>query len=222
MRAALLAGVLAGYGIAVPVGAVGGLLVALTARSSWRVAAAAALGVATADGLYAVAAVLGGTSAARLLAPASTVLHWTAFTVVTGLALRTAQQALRIHRERRPHPAPAPAAGPPATGPTPATAGLAASPRRAYLGLLGLTLLNPATIVYFAALVLGGQARSGPGPLAALAFCTAAVAASASWQLLLAAGGAVLGRILTGPGGRLGTALASSTLIAVLAVRLVL
>jgi len=49
----------------------------------------------------------------------------------------------------------------------------------------------------------------------------AAFAASASWQLLLAGGGALLGRTLTGRRGQLGTALASSAVIAVLAARTV-
>ncbi|MFD9127408.1 hypothetical protein [Kitasatospora sp. NPDC059571] len=48
-----------------------------------------------------------------------------------------------------------------------------------------------------------------------MVFVAAAFAASASWQLLLASGGALLG-----PRGRLLTALGSSALVAGLAVRL--
>ena len=44
--------------------------------------------------------------------------------------------------------------------------------------------------------------------------------ASASWQLLIAGGGSLVGRLLTGERGRLVTALVSSVVIAVLAVRL--
>jgi arginine exporter protein ArgO len=53
-------------------------------------------------------------------------------------------------------------------------------------------------------------------------FVLAAFAASASWQLLLAAGGSAIGRVLTGPRGRLVTALVSSVVIAVLAVLLLI
>jgi arginine exporter protein ArgO len=53
-------------------------------------------------------------------------------------------------------------------------------------------------------------------------FVLAVFAASASWQLALAGGGAFLGRVLTGSRGRLITALASSVLIGGLAVRLLL
>lgn len=62
VTAALVAGLLAGYGIALPVGAVAAYLVALTARTSLRIGVFGALGVATADGLYALIAVVGGSA----------------------------------------------------------------------------------------------------------------------------------------------------------------
>ena len=95
----------------------------------------------------------------------------------------------------------------------------AAAPARAYLGFLGLTLLNPMTIVYFEALVLGWRGRLDP--LGAAVFVTGAFVASASWQLLLAGGGSLVGRVLTDRRGRLATALTASAVIVVLTVRLV-
>lgn len=83
-----------------------------------------------------------------------------------------------------------------------------------------MTMLNPTTVIYFAALILGSSARLRPLELAV--FVLAALAASASWQLLLACGGALLGRILTGERGRLATALVSSILITGFAVHLLL
>jgi threonine/homoserine/homoserine lactone efflux protein len=76
VSAALAAGLLAGYGVALPVGAVGAYLVALTARTSLRTGAFAALGVATADGVYAVIAVCAGAALAPLLRPVTQPLHW--------------------------------------------------------------------------------------------------------------------------------------------------
>ncbi|MEU1707439.1 LysE family transporter [Streptomyces sp. NPDC005706] len=204
MTGALLAGLLAGYGIAVPVGAVGTYLVSLTARTSLRTGASAALGVATADGLYALLATLGGAALAAELRPVLNPLRWASALVLTVLAVRAALLALRQYRAQRLTTRP--------ERPVPGAA-------RAYLGLLGITLLNPMTVVYFAALVLGGTARGG-GPLEGAAFVAAAFAASASWQLLLAGGGALLGRSLTGHRGRLATALFSSAVILVLAVRM--
>ncbi|MEU3564372.1 LysE family transporter [Kitasatospora sp. NPDC006786] len=203
MRAALVAGLLAGLGVAVPVGAVGAYLVSLTARTSLRTGACAALGVATADGLYALLAAAGGTGLAPLLEPVARPLRIVSALVLLALAARTAFTAVRGR--------PGTTAGPRAAPPTPA---------RAFLALLGITLLNPLTVLYFAALVLGGGSQEGAPARAA--FTVGAFTASACWQLLLASGGALLGRALTGPRGRLLTALGSAALVAALAVRLLL
>ncbi|MEU1571467.1 LysE family transporter [Streptomyces collinus] len=207
MTAALVAGLLAGYGIAVPVGAVGTYLVSLTARTSLRTGVCAALGVATADGLYALAATLGGTALASALRPALGPLRWVCVLVLLALAAWGAVTAVREYRGHRL-----------ATRTAPAPPG----PARAFLGLLGITLLNPTTVIYFAALVVGSQATGPAGPLEQGVFVLAAFAASASWQVLLAGSGALLGRALTGRRGRLATALAASGVMTALAVRMAL
>ncbi|WP_432987515.1 LysE family transporter [Dactylosporangium sp. CA-233914] len=199
-------GLLAGYGVAIPVGAIGALIVGLASRHSWRVGAAAALGVATADGIYAVIAVLGGAALAGFIAPMSAALRWLAAVVLLGLAAKTGWEALRHRGER-------------ATART--AEGRMGRPLGAYLALLGLTLLNPATVVYFGALVLGRRADDGLSAAAEAVWVAAAFAASASWQLMLAGSGTLLGRVLTGARGRFWTAIVSSAFIAVLAVLLV-
>ena len=136
--------------------------------------------------------------------------------VLLVLAVRTAIQALR-HSSRAAHPG---RSAPPGRGLTTSGRGLT-TPGRAYLGLLALTLLNPATVIYFSALVLGRQAGFARPAAASIVFVLAAFAASASWQLLLAAGGSAVGRVLAGPRGRLVTALVSSALIALLAIPLI-
>ncbi|MFJ8658391.1 LysE family transporter [Streptomyces sp. NPDC093795] len=206
MTAAVVAGLLAGYGIAIPVGAVGAYLVAVTARTDWRTGAGAALGVATADGVYALLAVAGGSALVPVLAPVTTPLRWASAVVLAVLAVRAAWVALAAYREG---------------GLASRDDGTALTPGRAFLTFLGITILNPMTVVYFAALVLATGPSAPDGLPDRTAFVLAALAASASWQLLLALGGTLLGRTLTGARGRLGTALASSGLIVVLAVRLV-
>ncbi|MFB8203568.1 LysE family transporter [Kitasatospora purpeofusca] len=207
MTDALLSGLLAGYGIAVPVGAISVLIVTIASRVSLARGLAAALGVATADGLYALLALIGGATLAPLLAPAAGALELAAAAVLVLLAAHGLRATLRTHRADRDP------AGPPPPAP--------ASPWRTYASLLGLTLLNPFTVVYFSALVLGG--RTGPGSLGpGLVFVLAAFAASASWQALLATGGALLRRLLTGPRGRLLTGLTGNLVVLALAVRLAL
>lgn len=203
MVGAWVSGLVAGYGVAIPVGAIGVLIISLSARTSWRVGAGAALGVATADGIYAAVAVLGGAAVAGLIRPVATPLR-----IVAGLALlviagRIAVTARRHYRD------PARAAQPPALSTAP----------RAFAALLGLTMLNPATVIYFTALVLGRNPGASSGAAAATVFVVAVLVASASWQLLLAAGGTALGRTLGSPRGRLVTALVSGVIVAALAVR---
>ena len=67
MTSAVLAGLLAGWAVAVPVGAIGAYLVTLSAAAPWRTAIAAGLGVACADGVYALGSVLGGAALAPLV-----------------------------------------------------------------------------------------------------------------------------------------------------------
>ena len=207
MTAALVAGLLAGYGIAMPVGAIGAYLVALTARTSLRIGAFAALGVATADGVYSLIAVCGGAAVAPALRPVTPALRRGSAVVLIALAVYGAVTAIRRYRARQADTAPGRAAS---------------GAARAYFGMWGMTMLNPLTVVYFTALVLGRQAATAPGGVAQAVFVLAVFAASASWQLVLAGSGAFLGRVLTGRRGRLITGMASSALIGALAVHLLL
>ncbi|MFK4089367.1 lysine transporter LysE [Kribbella sp. NPDC020789] len=182
----------------------GTYLVGLSARSSARVGACAALGIASADGVYALVAAVAGTALGPLLVPIVVPLRWVSVVVLVALAVFGAVTGVRRYRARR---LAAVSRETPVRG------------RTAYFGMLGMTMLSPMTVIYFAALVLGGSGSGSPMRLAV--FVVAAFLASASWQLLLAGGGLLLGRVLTGHLGRLITALVSSAVIVILAVRLV-
>jgi arginine exporter protein ArgO len=199
VTAGLLAGAIAGLAVAMPVGAIGAYLLGLAARERFSVAAAAAVGVASVDGAYALVASLGGAGLRSLLQRTSTVLTVLAALVLIGLALRTLQQAVRRYRT--------------ATPPV-ASAGRLGSPLRAYAALVGLTAVNPATVITFSAVVLGRPA--GNASLSWLTvglFAAGAFAASAGWQLVVVGGGSVLGRLLAGRRGQLGIAIASALLM---------
>jgi arginine exporter protein ArgO len=200
---ALASGLLAGWGVAIPVGAIGVLIISLSARTSLRVGAGAALGVAAADGIYAAIAVAGGAAIATVIRPAATPLRIVAALVLIGLAVKIGWTAWRHHHD------PARAARTPAMRSAP----------RAFGALLGLTILNPATVIYFAALVLGMKSGALHGAGESVTWVAAVLAASASWQLLLAVGGSALGRALSSERGRLITAIVSALLILGLAIR---
>ncbi|MEU1889990.1 LysE family transporter [Streptomyces pristinaespiralis] len=200
----LISGALAGFGIAMPVGAVTVMIVTLSAQTSLRTGLAGAMGTATADGLYALIAALTGAALAGLLRPVAGPMRWTAAVVLLALAAKGLADAVRRSldpgsvrqvEEKRPF--------------------------SVYLQFLGLTVLNPLTIVYFSALVLALRNDDWP-PMGGLMFVVAAFAASASWQALLAVGGALVGRVLTSDKGRLGTALVGNGVIIFLAARLLL
>ena len=170
MLTAFLAGVVAGYAIAIPVGAIAVLIVELGLRQGFRVAAAGGAGAATADTLYAALAVTAGSLAAVALAPFQAPLRWIAVIALVAIAVRGIVRGLRSSDR------------PPATTRQSATA--------TYLRFVALTVLNPTTIVYFAALILGlGPAADGAAERGA--FVAGVALASLSWQTLLAGIGAI-------------------------------
>ncbi|GAA4226425.1 LysE family transporter [Actinomadura meridiana] len=204
MTETVLSGLVAGYALAMPIGAIAALMVSIAAHTSLRVGIAAALGIATADGLYAVVAVLGGAAAADLVEPFTRPLRWLAALVLAVLAARI---ALTTIRRRRADDDPA-----------------SAHPRvltrsaGAYTGFLGMTLLNPYTILYFTSLVLSRQDTTDVTATTNGGYIAAIFTASVSWFVLLAIGGATLGRFVTGRRGRLATGLVSSLIVGGLAV----
>ena len=172
MLTSFLAGVAAGYAIAIPVGAIAVLIVDMGIRRGFRSALAAGAGAASADGLYATLAAVGGAAMASLLEPLDRPLKIVAVGALLGIGLRGMVLLLPgARRTERPPAAPARAVG-------------------TYLRFLALTLLNPATVIYFAALILA-LPNLGHGPAERAAFVAGAFLSSLSWQTTLAAIGAV-------------------------------
>jgi arginine exporter protein ArgO len=97
------------------------------------------------------------------------------------------------------------------------------TPARAYLSLVALTAVNPATLMTFAAVAVGRSASEGGSTLpVVVVFAIGAFAASAIWQLLLTGGGNLLGRLFTGGRGQLGVSACSALIMLGLAVGLLL
>jgi threonine/homoserine/homoserine lactone efflux protein len=207
---ALVAGLLAGWGVAIPLGAIGVMIVDLGMRSGFRPAAAAAAGVATADLLYAAAAAAVGAAAAAALAPHEHALRLVAAAVLATVGLLGLRMAVAARREATRTADPA---TPPAASRTPAGA--------VFLRFVALTTINPLTVAYFAALIAGLPAIASSSPAAKVVFVAAAGVASLSWQLVLAATGAALHHRLP-PSARLYTALAGNAIVLGLALRMAL
>jgi threonine/homoserine/homoserine lactone efflux protein len=170
----LLEGILAGYGIAIPIGAVSILIVTTGMVSGFRQGFAAGAGAATADLLYATVASIAGAALVALLEPVVRQVRVAGGIALLLLAGYGIVQGFRHRRSARQ------AAAQPTRGPF-----------GAYLQLLFITLVNPLTVVYFAALILGRQQGGGTLLLERLAFVLGAAAASLSWQTLLAGLGSI-------------------------------
>lgn len=195
----LASGLVTGYAIAVPVGAVAVMIVAVSARTSWRTGAAAGLGVATVDGGYAAVAVVAGTAVARALEPVAEALTAASVVVLLAIAGLTLVHAFRPERsdDRVARPW---------------------TPLRAWLTFAAITAINPATVLYFAAIVLGGTVEiDGAGE--GLLFVAAAFVASASWQVFVASIGTGLGHWITSARGRRTTGVVAAAAIAALALK---
>ena len=193
-----LAGVVTGLAVAMPIGAIGTYLIGLAARERAATAAAAALGVASVDGAYAIVAALGGAGLQALISEVSGWLTWIAAMTLIAVAIRTVQRAVRRYRG--------------SNGTVSRLRGL--TPMRGYLSLAALTAVNPATLVTFAAVVVGRSVDASDSSwLTVVLFALGAFMASAAWQLMLAGGGSMLGRLLRGRRGQLGIAACSAMIM---------
>jgi threonine/homoserine/homoserine lactone efflux protein len=168
---AFVEGLLAGFGIAIPVGAVAILIVNTAMRCGFTVGFMAGAGAATADLLYAVLASAAGVVLARAIEPFASPLRILAGLVLIAMATSGLWQA----RKRASQPE--------------KTAD-ACAPLKTYAQFVGITIINPLTIVYFTAFILGkGRLAAGSSVAESLLFIAGVGLASLSWQTLLAAVG---------------------------------
>ncbi|HXH34749.1 MAG TPA: LysE family transporter [Plantibacter sp.] len=196
------AGMAAGVAIALPLGAVGVLVIRRGVVAGWRPAAAAAGGVALVDTVYCALAVLLGASIAPVIDA------WGAWPRIVGGVVLIVLGARSLLRAVRPTPRVVLAA--------PGVDGALITARRSLAEFVGLTAINPLTLLYFAgvAAALGGALGN---PIDALVFTAGVGLASLGWQLVLAAVGSHLGRGL-GPRGVLGLSIAGAGIVLVLGI----
>jgi arginine exporter protein ArgO len=196
------AGVLAGLGIALPLGAIGVLIVREGVERGLRASVPAAFAVACVDFAYALVAVLLGARVSDALAGWERAIQLVgagALAVVVVLGVRSTLRAAR------------PATGRDAPSPPLPT-------HHVFARFVALTAVNPMTAVYFVALTAGlSDQLAGAG--SGVAFAVGVLVGSVAWQLVLAVGGALAGGRMT-PGIRLGVSLAGYAIVAGYAVHL--
>ena len=172
---AFLTGVVAGYGIAIPVGAIAVLIVEVGIRCGFRCAFFAGAGAATADLFYAGLAVVGGTALAGVVRTVDDPLRIASSVVLAVIAViglrRVGKQPESIHIQ------------------FPDRRELAGT----YARFVGLTIINPTTVVYFAAVIVGLGIATDMSAVEGVLFTVGAFLASLSWQTLLAGVGALAG-----------------------------
>lgn len=179
MFGALLAGMVAGYAIAVPVGVIAVLIIETGMIGGLRRGFAAGAGAATVDLLFCSLALALGGLLNQILAVALHPLQLLSGAILISIGVRGlfALRASRVASRETADPR------------------VRGGARQLYLRFIALTAMNPATILYFLALAIGLPGL-GSEPLNAVAFTVGAAGASLSWQLLLGAIGAAAGRLL--------------------------
>lgn len=195
----LASGALAGLAVAMPLGPIGTLVFERGARLGFRHGAAAGMGVATADGLYALLAAAAGAAIAAALEGVQDTLRLVAALTLLAIVAYGVIGFLRRDEEAR-EPVHVP-------------------PGRTYAVFPGLTAINPLTISIFAALIAALPEVAAAGAAAKALFVAGAFAASAAWQTSLAGAGAVAGARLP-PHARGWTTAIGYAIVLALAVRM--
>jgi threonine/homoserine/homoserine lactone efflux protein len=174
-----LAGFAAGLAIAMPLGAIGVLILRESMVRGLGTGLAAGAGTATVDFLYCGLAVALGATIADAVQPWLPSLALVSGVVIVGIGVYQLVAAVRAHRVAEPAPEV-----------------IAGGRLRVYGRFVALTALNPATIVYFIALsaVVTTVTTSVAGPVV---FVAATFLASLLWQSALAVVGAAIGAAVT-------------------------
>ncbi|MFF9864035.1 LysE family transporter [Streptomyces sp. NPDC013953] len=224
-----LAGAAAGLGVAMPLGAVGVLLVQEGMRDR-RGAVAAASAVAVVDLGYAALATALGPLVSAALSGVEAWVRVVSAAVLLAIAMHglwTSRHAGEPGAAERPRPGPATAPAPAPNGTAgdaggeavsrtaPRKAGTTAGPAgpadptgpaagrrtptaaRTFARFAGLTLVNPTTALYFAALTTA-QGAALTGGAAGAVFVAGVFVASLAWQQLLVAASSFAGARISG------------------------
>lgn len=193
-----ITGIITGLVIAMPPGAVTGLIVRTGLQRGFRAALAAGWGAATVDLVYCSIAVLAGAAFIPLLGAVEGPLRAATGIVLIGLGL----YGILRSRHETPNDAPVGARDLIAT----------------YVRFIGITMVNPATLAYFAAIAFG---FSGSVLADAGGFIAGVFTASIGWHAMLALmSGSLHGRL--GPRARAILTVVANGVVVALGVRILM
>lgn len=195
-------GVIAGLALAVPLGAIGVLLIHEGLSLGLRKGLSAAAAVATVDTVYCTAAVIGGTLAAPVVAGSAPWPQLAGGAVLVAIGARGLARSTRSLTSAQTTPDP-----------------LAHSSGGRFVLFVTLTAINPATLLYFVAILPGLHEVATSAP-AQTAFVVGVALASFGWQAALVAVGALLRRGAS-PKFRVWTAIAGNSAVIVFGLALV-
>ena len=165
-------GLVAGYGIAIPVGPIAILIIELGLRRGFSVALCGGAGAASADLVYATLASLAGSFLVSILKPYSTLIHTISACALIALGLYLLRASVAHAKTRIREPSVSTRWG-------------------AYILIFGLTLLNPLTVAYFTTLILSLGSNIATSADGVASFVSGAFLASLSWQSIIATVGGV-------------------------------
>lgn len=214
----VVAGATAGLALAAPLGAIGVLLVQEGILRGLRGGLPGAAAVATVDTLYCSAAVVAGALVAPVIAA------WAPWPQIGGGVVLIALGVHGLVRSRRADRATGATDGDVSSSdsspPASSSAGTGTGTGWArYALFLGLTAINPATLLYFVA-ILPGLGETASSSVGRAGFVVGVALASFAWQALLVALGAGL-RHRTGAAFRNWTAVIGNSTVAGLGAMLI-
>lgn len=166
-----LQGLIAGYGIAIPLGPIGILIIELGIRRGFGVAFCAGLGAASADLVYATVAGVAGSLLVAILTPISFIIHYVSASALIAIGVWMFYQGRRSRRSKGTE--------------QPTSSYASTSYLSTYVMFFGLTLLNPLTVTYFTSLILGLRVSVIVSAMDVMIFVTGTFLASLSWQTFL-------------------------------------
>ena len=174
-------GFAAGLALAIPLGPIGIMIVGAGIERGWRHSAAAALGAATVDGLYALATFVVGSAISTLLAKFSTYLGLAGAIVLLVIGLQILVRNIRLLS---------------APGDQPIASKSGSTPIKTYALFVTAVAINPPTAIYFLSIAPSVGALASNEPLiGSVVFAIGAFVGSILWGQTLAVVGVALRKV---------------------------